>query len=119
MINTTDLSEFEVLLPGSWVRTDSGETYAFTNDHMELHDERLFKQLYITGPKDQRVSDQRVNDPQPQGIPYALTIEDDYCGILAGDQKFIITSITRHPDGSLDMEWKDRVNTLIAFHRDA
>jgi hypothetical protein len=109
MINTTDLSEFEVLLPGSWVRSDSGEIYSFSADQMELQDERLFKQLYITDPRDQG----------RRSIPYALTIEDDYCGILAGDQEFIITSITKHPGGSMDMQWKDRVNTLISFHRDA
>lgn len=109
MINTTDLAEFEILLPGSWVRSDSGEIYLFSADQMKLQDERLFKQLYISGPRDQ---DRR-------SMPYALTIEDDYCGILAGDQEFIITSITKHPDGSMDMQWKDRVNTLISFHRDA
>ena len=107
MINTTDLSEFEVLLPGAWARSDSDEVYTFTNDQMELHDERLYKELYITGPREK----------ERRSLPYALTIEDDYCGILAGDQEFIITSITKHPDGSMDMEWKDRVNTLISFHR--
>jgi hypothetical protein len=109
MINTTDLSEFEVLLPGTWVRKDSGDTYSFTTDGMQLRDERLYKQLYITYVKDQ----------QRQSLPYALTIEDDYCGLLAGDEKFIINSIAKHPDGSMDMEWKDKVNTLIFFHRDA
>lgn len=109
MINTTDLSEFEVLLPGSWVRRDSGETYSFTADQMKLQDERLFKQLYITDPK----------NGQRRSVPYALTIEDEYCGILAGDQKFLIISITKHPDGSIDMEWRNRVNTLISFHRGA
>jgi hypothetical protein len=108
MINTTDLSEFEVLLPGSWIRTDTGEIYSFTTDRMELRDERLFKELYITDPKDGQ---------KRRSLPYALTIEDDYCGILAGDQEFVINSITKHPDGSMDMEWKDRVNTLISFHR--
>jgi len=109
MINTTDLAELEVLLPGSWVRSDSGEIYSFSTDQMKLQDERLFKQLYITGPKEQG----------SRSVPYALTIEDDYCGIIAGDQEFVITSITRQPDGSMDMQWKDRVNTLISFHRDA
>ena len=109
MINTTDLSEFEVLLPGSWVRSGSGETYSFTADQMQLRDERLFKQLDITDP----------GGGSRRSLPYALTIENDFCGILAGDQEFIITSITKHPDGSMDMEWKDRVNTLISFHRSA
>src|ERR1700742_499010 len=109
MINTTDLAEFEVLLPGFWVRTGSGETYSFSTDQMKLQDERLFKQLYISGP----------GEGEKRSVPYALTIEDDYCGILADDQEFIITSITKHPDGSMDMQWKDRVNTLISFHRDA
>lgn len=109
MINTTDLSEFEVLLPGSWIRNGSGEIYLFTADRMELRDERLFKQLYITDPA----------GGSPRSLPYALTIEDDYCGILAGDQEYIITSITKHPDGSTDMEWKDKANTLISFHRNA
>ena len=107
MINTTDLAEFEVMLPGSWVRTGSGEIYSFSNDQMSLTDERLFKELYIAGP----------DGTHPQKLAYAVTIEDDYFGILVGDQEFIVTSITRHPDGSMDMEWKDRVNTLISFHR--
>lgn len=109
MINTTDLSEFEVLLPGNWKRRDTGEIYSFSTDSMELRDERLYKQLYITDP----------NGSKRRSLSYALTIEDDYCGILAGDQKFIITSITKHPDGSADMEWKNKVNTLIPFHREA
>lgn len=109
MINTTDLAEFEVLLPGTWVRSDSDEVYTFTTDEMKLEDDRLYKELYITGPKEKG----------RRSLPYAVTIEDDYCGILAGDQEFIINSITRHPDGSMDMEWKDRVNTLISFHRNA
>lgn len=113
MINTTDLSEFEVLLPGNWTRSDTGEIYSFTTDSMEFRDERLFKELYITDP----------GSRQRRSLPYALTIEDDYCGILvrdeAGDQQFIITSITKHPDGTMDMEWEDKVNTRIPFHRDA
>lgn len=107
MINTTDLSEFEVLLPGSWVRSGSGEIYSFTADQMELRDERLFKQLFIAGP----------GGGSRRSLKYALTIENDFCGILVGDQEFIITSIIKHPDGSMDMQWKDRVNTLISFHR--
>src|ERR1700761_1359370 len=107
MINTTDLSELEILLPGSWTRTDSGKVYSFSADQMEIRDERLFRELYITEP----------DGTHPQKLSYAVTIEDDYFGILAGDQEFIITSITKHPDGSMDMEWKDRVNTLISFHR--
>jgi hypothetical protein len=109
MINTTDLSEFEVLLPGNWVRKDSGDLYSFSTDKMELRDERLFKQLYITSS----------GDKQRRSLPYALTIENEYCGILAGDEEFIVDSLTKHPDGSMDMEWKDKVNTLIFFHRDA
>jgi hypothetical protein len=109
MINTTDLSEFEVLLPGNWVRKDSGDLYSFSTDKMELRDERLFKQLYITSSRDK----------QRRSLPYALTIENEYCGILAGDEEFIVDSLTKHPDGSMDMEWKDKVNTLIFFHRDA
>jgi hypothetical protein len=105
MINTTDLSEFEVLLPGDWVRKDSGDVYSFTNDQMELRDERLFKQLYITNSKDK----------QRRSLSYALTIEDDYCGILAGDEQFIILSIGRNTDGTMEMEWRDEVNTLIGF----
>lgn len=109
MINTTDLSEFEVLLPGDWVRKDSGAVYSFTNDKMELRDERLFRQLYIT-PKG---SSARTS------VPYALSIEKAYCGIIAGGEQFIITSITRNPDGSMEMEWRDKVNTLIGFRRAA
>lgn len=108
-INTTDLSELEVMLPGNWSRRDSDEIYTFTTDQMELRDHRLFKELYITNSRDK----------QRRSLPYALTIEDDYCGILAGEEEFIIDSVTRHPDGSIDMEWKDRVNALILFHRDA
>ena len=71
MINTTDLAEFEVLLPGTWVRSDSDEVYTFTTDEMKLEDDRLYKELYITGPKEKG----------RRSLPYAVTIEDDYCGI--------------------------------------
>ena len=108
MINTTDLSEFEVLLPGEWVRKDSGAVYSFTTDKMELRDERLFRQLYI--------SSREAGQPKIS-VPYALTIEKSYCGIIAGNEKFIITSIAKHPDGSMDMVWRDKVNALIEFHR--
>lgn len=108
MINTTDLSEFEVLLPGDWVRGDSGAIYSFSTDKMELRDERLYRQLYIaqSGAGGGRVS-----------MPYALTIENSFCGIIAGDEKFIITRIAKHPDGSMDMVWRDKSNALIDFHR--
>jgi hypothetical protein len=109
MINTTDLSEFEVLLPGDWVRRDSGAIYSFTTDNMSLRDERLFRQLYIAQPG---AGGGRTS------VPYALTIENSYCGIIAGDEKFIITRIAKHPDGSMDMEWRDKANALIGFHRE-
>ena len=126
MINTTDLSEFEVLLPGDWIRTDSGAVYSFTTDRMELRDERLFREMYIL-PAGASAGSARSSTGSARSagssagsrtaLPYALSIEDDYCAILAGDEKFVITSITRNPDGSMDMEWRDRVNAVIRFHR--
>ena len=107
MINTTDLSEFEILLPGDWVRKDSGDIYSFTNDNMQLVDERLFKELYISHPP----------DPQRKAVHYALTIKDDYCGIIAGDEEFIITEIGKRPDGSAFMEWADQAGLTIDFER--
>lgn len=108
MINTTDLSEFEVLLPGDWVRKDSGAVYSFTTDKMELRDERLFRQLYIASGE--------AGKPRTS-VPYALTIDKSYCGIIAGQETFVITRISRNPDGSMDMEWRDKANALIEFHR--
>ena len=66
MINTTDLQELEISLPGDWLRKDNGDTYSFTTDHMELHDERMFRDLHI-----------RRKDGQPMTLRYALTIEED------------------------------------------
>src|SRR5882762_6568917 len=97
MINTIDLSECEVLLPGDWIQVGSGDIYSFTANKMEFRDQRLFKEAYI------RESDTQKEIP----LRYALTIKDDYCGILLGEEEFIIVNITGHTDGSATMEWRD------------
>ena len=80
MINTTDLQELEISLPGDWLRKDNGDTYSFTTDKMELRDERMFREVKV----------------QPQGgkpvysLRYALTIEDDYCGVMLNDDEFVV-----------------------------
>jgi hypothetical protein len=107
MINTIDLRECEVLLPGQWIRVGSGEVYSFTSENMQLRDERLFKQLYIYK--------QGSADRRP--LPYALTIKDDYCGILVGDREYIILRIASQTDGSAIMEWRDKLGRVIKFER--
>lgn len=109
MINTIDLTECEVLLPGDWIQKGSGDIYSFTPEKMKLRDERLFKELYIRHPGENK------EDP----VPYALTIKDDYVGILVGDEEFIILSITGHTDGSASMEWQDAASRTLAFNRPA
>ena len=109
MINTTDLQEFEVSLPGEWRRQDDGATYSFTADKMELRDERLFRQLYISHP----------GEPVPEYFQYALAIMEDYCGLLIGDEEFIIRELDKKEDGSVYMEWEDRLGKRIGFERPA
>ena len=109
MNNTTDLLELEVLLPGDWVRTGSGDVYSFTADGMQLTDERLFKELYISHPP----------ATERKAFRYALTIEGDYCGIIVDQEEFIITSIDKQADGSASMQWADRAGLTIEFQRSA
>ena len=108
MINTTDLDECEVTIPGQWVRKDSGDIYTFSTDKMELREERLFKELYI-GPS--------------RKLSYALSIEGDFCGIVLSEEgaedEFIILSITKNEDGSASMEWEDKIGARILFTRPA
>jgi hypothetical protein len=106
MINTTDLQELEISLPGDWLRKDNGDTYSFTTDHMELRDERMFRDLHI-----------RRSDGQPMSLRYALTIEEDYCGIMLNDDEFIVRRLVKHSDGSAMMEWQDSAGGLIVFDK--
>ena len=106
MINTTDFQEFEISLPGDWLRKDNGDIYSFTVDKMEIRDERLFRQLYI-----------RHAGAQPQSLRYALTIEDDYCGIMLNDEEFIVRQLVKHSDGSAMMEWESRAGLSIVFEK--
>jgi hypothetical protein len=103
MINSTDLQEVEISLPGQWTRKDSGDVYTFTNDNMQLIDERLFKQLNV------------VHDGQTKSYQYALAIEDDYCSIVVDDQQFVVLSLTKNEDGSATMEWSSQVGLVIEF----
>ena len=109
MNNTTDLLEVEVLLIGDWTQTGSGDLYSFTPDRMELSDERLFKELYISHPPDK----------ERRAYRYALTIEGDYCGILVDDREFVIISITKNADGSASMQWADKAGLSLEFERAA
>jgi hypothetical protein len=106
MINTTDLDECEVSIPGQWVRKDSGDIYMFSTDKMQLRDERLFKELYIGTSRK---------------LSYALGIEGDFCAIVLSEdgdeEEFIIRSITKNEDGSAAMEWEDRIGARIRFTR--
>jgi hypothetical protein len=105
MINSTDLQEVEISLPGKWTRKDSGDVYTFTNDKMELVDERLFKQLDV------------VHDGKTTAYRYALAIEDDYCSVVVDDQEFVILSLTKHEDGSASMQWSSQAGLVIEFDR--
>jgi hypothetical protein len=107
MINTTDLQEVEISLPGQWTRKDSGDLYIFTNDKMELRDERLFKQVNV------------VHDGKTSSYQYALAIEDDYCSIIMDDQQFVILSLIKHEDESASMQWSSQVGLVIEFDRAA
>jgi hypothetical protein len=108
MINTLDLQECEVLLPGDWIRKGSGKIYSFTPDNMQFRDQRLFKQLYI----------REEGSPVARPLPYALMIKDDYCGILVGKEEFIILRIANETDGSAVMEWQDSEGRILEFERD-
>jgi len=105
MINITDLSECEVSLPGDWKRTDNGDIYSFTVDKMEIRDERLFKQLTI----------RHSSPPGEESLKYALTIKDDYCGVLVGEDEFVIKEIIKKENGSASMEWEDKMGGIIGF----
>jgi hypothetical protein len=105
MINTTDLSECEVSLPGDWNRLDNGDVYSFTVDKMEVRNDRMFREL-------------RILHSSPSGeefVQYALMIKDDYCGVLIGEKEFIITELIKKEDGSSYMEWEDEKGNTIAF----
>ncbi|HXD77757.1 MAG TPA: hypothetical protein VN616_08105 [Puia sp.] len=106
MIKLTDLRELEVSLPGDWRRKDTGDTYSFTADQMHINDERLFRQVYIRHPKGTQ-----------EAAGYALTLEDDYCGILVGRERFIIHRLAKFSDGSAVMEWEDRAGGRIVLER--
>jgi hypothetical protein len=106
MINTTDLQELEISLPGDWLRKDNGDTYSFTTDNMKLRDERMFRDLLI-----------RRKEGQPMTLRYALTIEEDYCGIMLNDDEFIVLRLDKHEDGSAFMEWQDSAGGLIVFDK--
>jgi hypothetical protein len=105
MINTTDLSEIEILLPGDWLRVDNGDIYSFTIDKMQIRDERLFRQLLIRHP----------SQAEPDMLQYALTIIDDFCGVMINEDEFIIRQIGKMPNGSANMEWEDGNGLSIKF----
>src|SRR5579871_2788761 len=106
MINTTDLQELEVSLPGDWLRKDNGDTYSFTNDRMELDNERLFRQLRV-----------RHADGRTENARYALTLEDDYCGILLNDEEFVVLRLAKFSEGSAFMEWENSAGGRIVLER--
>lgn len=107
MINTTDLQEVEISLPGDWIRQDNKDVYSFTTDKMEFRDEMLFRQLNIVP----------VSGGDTLSLRYALTIEDDYVGIQLDDKVYIIRQLTKHEDGSASMEWEDAAGLSILFSR--
>ena len=108
MINTTDLSECEVTLPGDWQRTDNGDMYSFTVDHMEIRDDRLFKQLVI------RPSSSASKEEE---LKYALSIKDDFCSVMVGNDEFIIKEIIKTENGNDSMQWEDSRGNTIPFKR--
>ncbi len=107
MINTTDLDEFETSLPGEWLRRDNDDIYSFTTDKMELQNDRLFKQLRV----------RHAAGGEPESVRYAITVEDDYCGVLLNDDLFIVRRLRKDRDGSAAMEWEDKAGGLIIFER--
>ena len=116
MINTTDLNEVEVLLPGDWRREDNGDIYSFTTDKMEMKDRRLFKQLVIRHTVPTTVEPPGINPVET--LQWALMIKDDYCGIVAGNREFVITEIGHQKDEAVHMVWEaDGGRTVIRFRR--
>ena len=105
MINQTDFNEFEVSLPGDWLRKDNGDTWSFTVNKMQIRDERLFRQLEI----------RHASGTPPESLQYALTIESDYIGLMVGQKKFIVRQIIKKDDGSAYMEWEDKAGATIEF----
>jgi len=106
MINTTDFQELEISLPGDWLRKDNGDTYSFTADRMQIDNDRLFGELHV-----------KHRDGRPEDGRYALTVEEEYCGILLNDDEFKIRRLAKFSDGSAFMEWEDRAGGLILFER--
>jgi hypothetical protein len=106
MVNTTDLHELEVSLPGDWLRKDNGDTYSFTVDRMQIDDDRLFRGLHVRHP-----------DGRPEEGRYALTVEEEYCGILLNNDEFKIRRLAKFSDGSAFMEWEDRAGGRILLER--
>jgi hypothetical protein len=107
MINQTDLSEFEVSLPGDWLRRDNGDTYSFTVNKMQFRDGRLFRELDI----------RHASGDAPDARQYALAIEGDYCSLVIDDQEYIIRQIIKKEDGSASMQWEDAAGARIEFTR--
>jgi hypothetical protein len=106
MFNTTDLQELEVSLPGDWLRKDNGDTYSFTVDRMTIDDERLFREMHV-----------RHRDGLQEEARYALTVEEDYCGILVNNEEFIVRRLAKFGDGSAFMEWEDRIGSRLFLER--
>ncbi|HET6252625.1 MAG TPA: hypothetical protein VFE32_01060 [Puia sp.] len=106
MINTTDLQEVEVSLPGDWLRKDNGDKYSFTVERMKIDDDRLFRQLHV-----------QRRDGRPEEARYALTLEGEYCGIFVNNDEFLIRRLAKFSDGSAFMEWEDRAGGRILFER--
>jgi len=93
MINTLDLQECEVLLPGDWTREGSGEVYSFRPGHiLQLQDRQL---------------------------PYVLDINGDYCSIRVGNEEFDILRIINETDGTATMEWQNAAGLTLSFQRTA
>ena len=116
MINTTDLNEVEVLLPGDWQREDNGDIYSFTTDKMELRDEQLLRQLIISHAVAVTAEPPGVNPIET--TKWSLMIKDDYCGIVIGGQEFIIREIGGRQDGVARMIWEGlKGEALIRFTR--
>jgi len=106
MINTTDLQEVEVLLPGDWRREDNGDIYSFTANKMELKDDRLYKQLIVR------------HGESKETYEWALAIKDDYCAINLGQEEFLVQEIGHEKDGSAHMVWSSEDGqALIRFNR--
>jgi hypothetical protein len=106
MIDTTDLQELEVSLPGDWLRKDNGDTYSFTAERTKIEDDRLYRELHVRHP-----------DGQTEDGRYALTVEDDFFGILLNQEEFKIRRLAKFNDGSAFMEWEDRAGGRILFER--